>query len=192
MTLEGKATVDLYKRVTDTFTAIGTVVLAATLVVTALGYLEEERTGRLQRTSELLRAPDVDEELRIALFAMFPGRWTTPVIPMTHEEAQSFFDIGRQKPEKNQEVYDRWNVARKHLNRVETLAFAYLHDLADTEILAAARCAYMSRSNDYSSRKLAKFRVLSDPLDIGGQRVSEFVRVALKLSYVIERYKVQS
>jgi hypothetical protein len=142
--------VDIYKRTTDTVVAVGTLMFALSLVVAVYAYLDQERTGRLQRTLSLLSPQDSDagEAQRLAMLTKFKGRWPKAMVPLAPEKAKAYFDISTE-PERDKELYDEWNVARKHLNQLESIAFAYVHDLGDRKTLAAATCLYMARSSRY-------------------------------------------
>jgi hypothetical protein len=149
-----------FKRTTDTITAVATVISAVTLGVAALAYLDQERTNRLQRTLTFLTQAEqsVSEDEREAIIEEFPERWKRDIrMPLSREEARSFLRVARE-PKTDPQLYYKWNLARKHLNQVETLAFAYIHDLADAEILATSTCASMARSNLYFKELIDVFR----------------------------------
>jgi hypothetical protein len=145
---ESSDTWNLIKRITDIVVALATVVAAFSLVVAVLVYKDQERSSRLQRTQTLLAAAsgDWNDDQRKALFG-FEGRWNPNITPMSPTEADALFKIGDRPSENDQ--YKKWNAARKHLNVIETLAFAYVYDMADDEILASTMCLYMARSNRY-------------------------------------------
>ena len=149
--------VDKYRRATDTVTAAGTVFLALTVAVTAWGIHREESKSRMQRTLYFLNsAYTEDEQQRIAMLEEFPNRWKPQITePLSKDEAQNFFDVSTE-PKNTQ--HHRWNVARKHLNNLEPLAFAYAYDLADPKIIAANACGLMTRSYQYFKELIDLFR----------------------------------
>jgi len=142
----------------DTAAAAGTLFVAGILFFTALTYWEQEKTNRLKRTSEVITAAEksVNEEERTDIIREFPGRWQKNVrFCLGREEAESFLEVAV-KPEDSAK-YKRWNLARKHLNGVETLAFPYYYDLADRRILTTSSCGYVTRSNKYFGHLIAVF-----------------------------------
>ena len=149
---------EVQKRVTDWITAGATIVAAASLVIAVWTYLEQERSARLQRTLTFLTDANQEWESddRTILLTEFSGRWSSTIVPLTAEDAQSFFEISG-KPKKGDTLSDKWNVARRHLNELEPVAFGYVHDLGDREILAAAMCLNMSRSSEYFKALIDRF-----------------------------------
>jgi len=152
---------DLLKRVIDIVAALATVVAAASLVIALKTYRDQERSGRLQRSLELLKLLNTEEpeDERKKLLTEFQDRWQRPMrSPLTREAAQSFLDISRD-PNKDKQLYEKWNVARRHLNRLEEAAFAYVYDLGDRKVLAASVCIPMARSSRYFKELIDLFRM---------------------------------
>jgi hypothetical protein len=120
----------------------------------------QENNGRLERTLKILQAGPEDNAQRLAMFDLFPGRWTVPLgTPLSSEDAVAFRDKCT-RPRDYADICNRWNVAREHLNEIEPIAFAYVHNLGDSEILAASKCVYMTRSFKYFEQLIAAFRAL--------------------------------
>jgi len=87
----------------------------------------------------------------------FPGRFDVEIKnPITKAEAKEFWDISAKRFKKGH-VVERYNLARRHLNRLEPLAFAYVHDVAEPEVLAASICPVMVRSNFYFQELIQVF-----------------------------------
>lgn len=148
---------DFWKRGTDIATAVATAVAAASLTFAYLSYRDQERTSRLQRTQTVLAEASkeyVDDTQRAAMFK-FTGRGTDTIDPMSDTEANTYFTIS-DKPDTS-ENYIKWNAARKHLNILEGLSFAYIHNLADEKILAEVSCLEIVRSYEYFASLIEKF-----------------------------------
>jgi hypothetical protein len=66
----------------------------------------------------------------------------------------------KKKKEKDHEdnKLEAYNTARRHLNALQDLAFAYVHATADRETLARAVCPAMSKSRFYFGPLIAEFR----------------------------------
>ena len=156
--------VDIFKRVTDTFTAAATVILALTLVVTADGYRREERANRLQRTLAILARANGNytdwEAQRDAMFAYFQDRWQDPMVgTLSKKRAEIYFKVSNQAATTGTD-YAEWRIARRHLNDIGDLAFAYVHELADRETLAASECVTIVKSNRYFKELIKAFKAL--------------------------------
>jgi hypothetical protein len=120
----------------------------------------QENNARLERTLRILQGTREDNDQRLAMFDLFPGRWTVPLgTPLTTEEAIDFREKCT-KPRDHADLCKKWDVARKHLNEIEPVAFAYVHNLGDSKIIAASTCVYMSRSFKYFERLIEAFRAL--------------------------------
>jgi hypothetical protein len=140
-----------FKDWTDFFTAAGTVLVGLTLFVLIGQYFEQELTNRLTRTSDALKTAEssVKEEEHRHIIRAFPGRWQREVkICLAKEEAEAFLAVAIQ-PDKDPGKFKRWDLARKYLNRIETIAFPYVYDLANRKILATSACGSVTRSNRY-------------------------------------------
>jgi len=140
------------------YTARQLVYTARQLEVATLQYQDQERTGRLERVHKFQEdaAKILDEEERKQLVVEFPERWEKDIqFCLSREEADSFLqaalDADRSSTNAKMESrnYRRYNLARKHLNAIETLAFPYYYNLADQELLARSACETMVRSNKY-------------------------------------------
>jgi hypothetical protein len=139
--------VDWYKRGTDT---AGPLIAIVAVVIAVWAYQATETVGRLQRTLNLLNPPSSPgaEKQRRAMLQNFPDRWVNPIKdPLPYAQAEDYFKSCREKPDS--ESCKKWDVARRHLNEIEPLAFAYVHGIGDKRILAAATCVYMARSYRY-------------------------------------------
>jgi hypothetical protein len=149
-------------------TAGATVVAAIALVValfqlayTAFLYKDQERNNRLERLYKFSEDAGkyLDEKERKQLIIEFPGRWEKDVrFCLSRKEADSFLEVALD-PKKDPPKYDRWNLARKHLNAVETLAFPYYYNLVDPDILATSTCKSMEKSNKYFGQLIEVFGV---------------------------------
>ncbi len=92
------------------------------------------------------------------ILTAFPDRWPKTITsPLSPDTAESFIEVAR-NPDRDKDLYVRWNAARKHLNRLEEVAFAYIYDFVDSEILAASSCAPLVRSNQYFKALIEAFR----------------------------------
>jgi hypothetical protein len=145
------------KLTAERVTAGAAVVTALGVVVAALTYIDQERTSRLQRTFQIMAQSSrylTDKEfddLKIA----FVGRWNNPVgKPISLDEAQMLFRIS---PHPESEGYQRYDLVRKYLNAVETIAFAYVKNLADDELLAQLTCPSVAKSSRYFQQVIAVF-----------------------------------
>jgi hypothetical protein len=145
--------------------ALASIVIAIFVYVAASDYYQRQLRGqetiaRLTRTLQFLTSttgPE-DEAQRQAMFRLFPDRWEIKITePLPAVRAQAYFDTCR-KPWEDEKLCHEWDVARRHLNQLEVQAFAYVHDLADSEILAATTCVYMARSYQYFRELIAVFR----------------------------------
>jgi hypothetical protein len=104
---------------------------------------------------------------RKAVFRYFPGRSETPVRRLPEAEAKQLLEIALAEDLKNDEDrkrYEKYDVARRHLNELEGLAFAFVYDYASRELIAAAQCARLVRSNRYFEELFKAFR---DKLGLG-------------------------
>lgn len=141
-----------YKLITDTLTAAGIVVLAATLVIIIKGNVLEENKARLERLDRTFGVLNTahqieDEKQQKDSIRLFEHRWDPQITqPLPREKAELFYDVAI-KPDSGK--HEEWNVARKHLNAVETLAFAYMHEIGDQKIIAASECASMTKSYQF-------------------------------------------
>jgi hypothetical protein len=160
-------------------------VAASQLEVTALQYQDQERTGRLERTYKFMDAAGnyLNAEERKQLIIQFPGRWEKDVqFCLSRDEADRFLQVALEAdryskhPEKDSDQYKRWNLARKHLNQVETLAFPYFHNLIDREILAASACESMAKSYKYFRQLIEVFGVY-----LGGGQSWQVIPTVVKL-----------
>jgi hypothetical protein len=166
MTEPTRPSIDIYKRVTDTIMATATLILGLSLTVAVYTYLDQERTGRLQRTLSIMTAPIGEgppgscpkpAEAK-SITQEFPDRYQGQIkTPLPAEEAESFLDITHH-PEKNPGLCNRYDTARKHLNRLQTFAFVYVNELTDRKILAASVCREMARSNRYFKTLIDAFK----------------------------------
>lgn len=98
-------------------------------------------------------------EERRAIFRYFPGRFKKVPEPLT--ETADLLDISRfpnSVPVDQRATYEKWDTARKHLNQLEIFAFAYVYGYVDRELLAAAICAPLVRSNLYFGPLINAFR----------------------------------
>lgn len=140
--------VETLKDVTEIVVAFATVVGAGSLVVALLAYKDVGRSALLQRTMQVLSdtSEEGGEEHRKALFS-FEGRWGPKIVPMSSAFASALFEAGLQPCES--ENYKKWNAARKHLNSLETLSFAYVYRIADRHILAETVGLEIVRSAAY-------------------------------------------
>ena len=144
---------------TSSITAGATVFTAGSLLVAACAYRDQERSSRLERTHHFMTDAEkyVDEHERMEIIAQFPGRWQREVrFCLAKEQAEKFLKIALD-PKADPAKYHRWDLARKHLNQVETVAFPYVHKLGDREILATSTCVYMAKSNKYFRHLIAIF-----------------------------------
>jgi hypothetical protein len=154
--------VEWYKLITDGITAAGTVFVAASVVVAVLTMRQEDKAKRLERTYALMhefnRAEFEEEGARMLKY--FPGRYEYPKIkkPMEYDLAQKLWGVSKIRYEKDNETVRKYNAARKHLNRVETLAFAYVHNTAEPKVLATLICPTLGRSNIYFEELIKVFR----------------------------------
>jgi hypothetical protein len=150
---------DGFKRGIEVVTALATIVAAGSLVVAVLTYRDQEKSARLQRTLDLFKALNVEEpdNDRKMILTAFPDRWQKNMTPLAPDVAETFIDAARH-PDQDQGVYERWNTARKHLNRLEEVAFAYVFDFVEPEILAASACSTLVRSNQYFKALIEVFR----------------------------------
>jgi hypothetical protein len=133
-----------------TAAAAGVLLVAGMLFFIARAYWDQEQTDRLKRTFEIIAAVEssVNEEEMRGLVREFPGRWQKNVrFCVGKEESESFLEVAL-KPDDSAK-YRRWNLARKHLNGIEPLAFAYYYGLGDRRILTASSCGYLTRSSRY-------------------------------------------
>jgi hypothetical protein len=120
----------------------------------------QESNGRLERTLKILHSGPEDNDQRLAMFDLFADRWTVPPgTPLPRDDAVDFSKKCT-RPRDFPEICDRWNVARKHLNEIEPIAFAYVHNLGDSRILAASTCVYIARSFRYFEQLIEAFREL--------------------------------
>jgi hypothetical protein len=152
------------------WTIVNTVVNTAANVVIAVGvgwavaqYYAGERTSRIDQTLRLLNlgprsisyTPSDEEAHNNNLFHYFPDRFITPMNSvMSEQDAKALYDIGEDR-DKHPDLLPKYITARDELNRVAALAFAYLHDLGDRQMLAESECVPMVRSATY-------FRALID------------------------------
>jgi hypothetical protein len=145
---------DLFHKVIMPLAAAG---IAVTFGIIAYGYYQQqvegqETTARMQRTLQFLKEINTAENgvQRRALLEQFPDRWTKKIDEdkiIKPTEAAALFAIAG-KPSAD-EPYRKWDAARRHLNQLEIVAFAYKYNLADRNILAAAACRSIVRSNLY-------------------------------------------
>jgi hypothetical protein len=164
-------TVDRYKRCTDTVSALGTIVAIVGLVVAYniyKGHREEannqresvERIALLERTAALLVSPaDTEraENHRKAMLTQFRGRWKPKMTDLiSPDEARKLWDASADPSHRS---HGKWDAARRHLNGLEPIAFAYVHGLADKEILARSHCKYLTRSALYFGELIERFRI---------------------------------
>jgi hypothetical protein len=123
----------------------------------------QNANARLERTLKTLTGGAADEPQRKAMFEKFPDRWKVPIgKPLSYDDAVAYRDTCT-RPWENEALCAKWDVARKHLNELEPVAFAYVHDFADSEILAAAMCVYMVRSFRYFEQLILALRELYGP-----------------------------
>jgi hypothetical protein len=158
---------------TDKVMAISTAILATGVAFAAASYVEEQHIARLQRTVEfLLPTYTEDEQQRIAMFEEFPDRWEIPMkAQLPPKEAQRFFDASANP---NSKDYYRWDVARRHLNHLEPLAFAYCYDLGDQKVIAANACPTMKKSYHYFQKLIDLFS-----LKFGSNQSWQFIKKAV-------------
>ena len=158
-------------------TAFGILFAAGTFAVAYSDYRHKGQEERLQRALSLieksnteppatqpraLATTDVEEEAakwkaveaRRGLVAHFPNRFDGQPIPdkrLERSVAVSLLDtsLKARLGTSDRELYEKWDTARRHLNELEIFAFAYVYDFADRDLLAAAACGRMVRSNAY-------------------------------------------
>jgi hypothetical protein len=137
------------RRLLDVLTSMATVATAGLLFVAYLAYSDQERSGRYLRSLELIKLLNTgeSEDDRKKLLTQFKDRWKKQITSaVSAEDAQSLL---KASVDPEDAAYDKWNTARKHINRLEESAFAYVHDLGDRQILAASVCISMAKSYCY-------------------------------------------
>jgi hypothetical protein len=154
------------------------VATAVSVAVAAYAIWRNWRTGVLQRTSTfLIDLRKEDETKRLAIWRAFPRRWDPDMtVQMTAEEANRLFQVGGRPEEHGSLEYEKWNVARRHLNELEDIAFAYVHRLVDRDILSASKGQYLKRSARYFSPLIEKLRV-----EYGDEHGWQVIKKALQL-----------
>ena len=140
-----------------TAAAAGVLLVAGMLFLIARAYWDQEQTDRLKRTFEVIAAAEnslTEEDMR-GLVREFPGRWQKNVrFCLGREVSESFLEVAL-KPDDSTK-YNRWNLARKHLNGNAPLAFAYYYGLGDRRILTA-RSSGSQRTSTHSSARSSKY-----------------------------------
>lgn len=157
-------------------TAGGILFAAGSFGVASLEYWHKGQEERLERALSLIEKvntePDAPEEeaakwkalqARRALVVHFPDRFKGKPLPeerLPRSVAVSLLETSR-KPHldsSDRELFEKWDTARRHLNRLEIFAFAYVYDFADRKLLAASACGAMVRSNAYFGALIDVFR----------------------------------
>jgi hypothetical protein len=145
---------DLFHKVMMPLVAAG---IAVTFGIFAYSYYQQQvegqaTTARMQRTLQFLEDINTEEgdAQRQAILELFPDRWAPKIDAekiIKPTEAAALFAVAG-KPSAG-EPYRKWDAARRHLNQLEIVAFAYKNNLADQKILAAAACRSIVRSSLY-------------------------------------------
>ena len=131
---------------------LANVVIAGGVWIALLTYWGGERNARVGETLSLIdinppRTQESEAAQYKAMFEDFPDRFDYPIKTTLPEvTARKFVAIATQP---NDEFYPKYDTARKHLNSLEPIAFAYVHGLGDRKILADAACLSMVRSYKY-------------------------------------------
>jgi hypothetical protein len=138
----------------------------------ALSLIEKANSEPTAPQFRALATTDADEiaakwkavEARRGLVTLFPDRFEgkpIPFKPLDKDVATSLLDTSLKTyiGEKDRELYEKWDTARRHLNELEIFAFAYVYDFADRKLLAAAACGRMVRSNAYFKELIEVLRV---------------------------------
>ena len=143
-----------------TVTAVATSLTAMSVGVAAWGIVRDAEHKRVDRALEILEKAtkgDTTEPERTKLLEAFRGRWEPDIKqPLSREDALAFWKVAPNPSEKS-EANDRYKVARDHLNRLATIAFAYVHGAADRKLLEQANCVYLVRSNYYFQHVIKVF-----------------------------------
>jgi hypothetical protein len=89
----------------------------------------------------------------------FDGK-PNPDKPLERSVAVSLLDtaLKTRLDTNDRELYEKWDTARRHLNELEIIAFAYVYDFADRKLLAAAACGGMVRGNAYFEKLIEVLR----------------------------------
>lgn len=104
-----------------------------------------------------------DIDTRRALFVYFPDRFEgapTPDRVLSRSDAEKLRDIAlkRDFTAEDYRTYEKWDVARRHLNGLELFAFSYVYNFSDRTLLAASGCGALMRSNAYFKELIDAFR----------------------------------
>jgi hypothetical protein len=156
-------------------------IIAGGVWIALLAYWGSERTARLQETLKFVyTSPATTEvergDLFIGMIDYFPERYKYPEnypikTCLTPERAKSLFDVSA-KPK--DPLYDEYNTARKHLNSLVPISFAYVQGIGDRRILAEDSCVSLVRSYKYFATLIDEFHVF------GSQQSWQVIRQAVR------------
>ena len=132
---------------TDWITAAGTVVTGASVLIAVVALRREEQARRQERVYSLSEglSPDFSDEEGALLLKLFPDRWKRPPVPLPEAEGIEMWKHAGTRFEQGDS--QKYNVARRHLNRLVPLAIAYLHDTIDRDLFAREFGVLLIRSS---------------------------------------------
>ncbi len=152
-------------------TAVSAAVAAAVAIVGLISlligidaYRGQERSAALERTHNTFADAQkiVTEQENNEITTQFPGRWEKVVrFCLKKEVAEDFLSAALHPGQK--EEFHRYDLARKHLNQAETVAFQYVHGLVDQDVVSASACQYIAKTNTYFRHLIGVFRAYFGP-----------------------------
>ena len=149
-----------YLDVLEIVKAAGTFVTGVSVLVAAFALWMNWRSAVMQRTLTFLEAYRTENDAtRVEMRTEFePLFGNVRDAKMGSLEADALYLKASLATDDGSAEFKKWQVARRHLNQVERISFAYVHGLVDRKLLCNWSGEYIVRSAKYFHPLIEKFR----------------------------------
>ena len=150
----------------DILNTLANIVLAAGVALAVAQYYAGERVARIDQTLRLMNlgplsiSYTVEDEKRHTnnMLKYFRERYdTSSTDTLSPGDAQKLWEVSLHRDKASDELAEKYVTARNELNRVASVAFAYLNKVGDRKMIAQAECPSMSKTNHYFENLITIF-----------------------------------
>ena len=142
----------------DIVNTVANVVLAVGVAWAVAQYYASERAARIDQTLRLMNLGPLQVSYTVAdeknhtnnMLAFFRDRFdTSKASKMSPKDAEELWNVSLYRNSVSTDLAEKYLTARNELNRVASVAFAYVNEVGDRKMIAQAECPSMIRTNAY-------------------------------------------